>query len=218
MKRLFFILAIACMATIGMNAQRYNRASFGIIGGLTSSKSHVKDVDASSLSLYHVGITAQLPLFSGLAIQPSLLYQVKGTSVDNIDDAQWNDFQTKVGYLELPVQVQWGPDLGFLRPYAFAEPFVGYRLGSSNDGQAKTIKRWEPDWISGNCNSQSSISGISGISMAQATSQTRWATRFAMPSITGTTSTAWRFRWRYSSKPKIDVRRKETCDFLLIEQ
>ena len=192
------------MATIGMNAQRYNRASFGIIGGLTSSKSHVKDVDASSLSLYHVGITAQLPLFSGLAIQPSLLYQVKGTSVDNIDDAQWNDFQTKVGYLELPVQIQWGPDLGFLRPYAFAEPFVGYRLGSSND--------------SGNCNSQSSISGISGISMAQATSQTRWATRFAMPSITGTTSTAWRFRWRYSSKPKIDVRRKETCDFLLIEQ
>ena len=120
------------MATIGMNAQRYNRASFGIIGGLTSSKSHVKDVDASSLSLYHVGITAQLPLFSGLAIQPSLLYQVKGTSVDNIDDAQWNDFQTKVGYLELPVQIQWGPDLGFLRPYAFAEPFVGYRLGSSN--------------------------------------------------------------------------------------
>ncbi|MCI2107386.1 MAG: PorT family protein [Bacteroidales bacterium] len=140
MKRLFFILAIACMATVGMNAQRYNRASFGIIGGLTSSKSHVKDVDASSLSLYHVGITAQLPLFSGLAIQPSLLYQVKGTSVDNIDDAQWKDFQTKVGYLELPVQIQWGPDLGFLRPYAFAEPFVGYRLGSSNDGQAKTIK------------------------------------------------------------------------------
>ena len=111
-KMLFFILAIACMATVGMNAQRYNRASFGIIGGLTSSKSHVKDVDASSLSLYHVGITAQLPLFSGLAIQPSLLYQVKGTSVDNIDDAQWKDFQTKVGYLELPVQIQWGPDLG----------------------------------------------------------------------------------------------------------
>jgi hypothetical protein len=140
MKKLFLIIAVACMATIGMNAQRYNRASWGIIGGLTSSKSSIKDVDASSLSLYHIGLTAEIPIVSGLYIQPSLLYQVKGTSVDNLDDAEWEDFEMKVGYLELPVQIQWGPDLGFFRPYAFAEPFVGYRLGSSNDGEAKTIK------------------------------------------------------------------------------
>ncbi len=41
---------------------------------------------------------------------------------------------TKVSYLEIPVQVQWGPDLVAFRPYVFGEPFIGYGLHASSDG------------------------------------------------------------------------------------
>ena len=41
--------------------------------------------------------------------------------------------ETKVGYLELPVQLQYGLDLLLLRPYIFAEPFVGYAVNIDND-------------------------------------------------------------------------------------
>ncbi len=41
-----------------------------------------------------------------------------------------NALDTKVGYLEIPVQVQWGPDLILFRPYLMAEPFVGFALNS----------------------------------------------------------------------------------------
>ena len=125
-------------------AQRYLSPRVGLMGGVTSSEAKIKDVDTKSVSLYHIGLTAELPLGGGFAIQPSLLYQVKGASADNIGGMSVSDlgksFETKVGYLEVPVQIQWGPDLVLFRPYAFAEPFVGYRISSSNKEAAKAFK------------------------------------------------------------------------------
>jgi hypothetical protein len=36
-----------------------------------------------------------------------------------------------VGYLELPVSVQWGPDLLLFRPFLDVTPFVGYAVNST---------------------------------------------------------------------------------------
>ena len=35
-----------------------------------------------------------------------------------------------VGYLELPVSVQWGPDLLLFRPFVDVTPFIGYAVNS----------------------------------------------------------------------------------------
>lgn len=140
MKKLVFAAAIvaATVFCTDASAQRYNSARVGLMGGFTSSS--IKNMDSKSVSLYHVGLTAEIPLLGGFAIQPGLLYQVKGMSADKFNSSTISEslgsFETKVGYLEVPVQVQWGLDLLAFRPYVLAEPFVGFRLGQSTKGEA----------------------------------------------------------------------------------
>lgn len=142
MKKLVFAAAIvaATVFCTDASAQRYNSARVGLMGGFTSSSTSIKNMDSKSVSLYHVGLTAEIPLLGGFAIQPGLLYQVKGMSADKFNSSSISEslgsFETKVGYLEVPVQVQWGLDLLAFRPYVLAEPFVGFRLGQSTKGEA----------------------------------------------------------------------------------
>ncbi len=146
MKKFLIVAAVTAAFAFctDASAQRFTSSHVGLMGGFTSSATKIKNVDTKSVSLYHIGLTAQLPVGGGFAIQPSVLYQVKGASADDLGKLSIEDagksFETKVGYLEVPVQIQWGPDLMFFRPYAFAEPFVGYRISSSNKEAAKDFK------------------------------------------------------------------------------
>ena len=147
MKKLVFAAAIvaATVFCTDASAQRYNSARVGLMGGFTSSSTSIKNADSKSVSLYHIGVTAEIPLLGGFAIQPALLYQVKGMSADKFNISSISEslgsFETKVGYLEVPVQVQWGLDLLAFRPYVFAEPFVGFRVGQNTKGEvAGTLK------------------------------------------------------------------------------
>lgn len=115
MKRLVTLVLILLVSASAMSAQ-----TFGVIGGFTSSELKLKNVDKTSVAGFHVGAAFNAPLISGLAIQPQLQYNVKGTSLSS--------FKTNIGYVELPVQLQWGLDLLLLRPYIFAEPFIGYAV------------------------------------------------------------------------------------------
>ncbi|MGN1216065.1 MAG: porin family protein [Candidatus Cryptobacteroides sp.] len=134
-KFLTAIVALAIFLTaLPASAGGYGNSRFGLMGGVTSSSSSLKNFDTKTVSQYHLGITAQLPVGMGFCIQPSLLYQVKGMSLDQVGSSTASEVVTsiegKVGYLELPVQIQWGPDLLLFRPYIFAEPFLGYRVHS----------------------------------------------------------------------------------------
>ena len=141
MKKFVFAAAVvaAMVFCTDASAQRYNSARVGLMGGFTSSSTSIKDADSKSVSLYHIGVTAEIPLLGGFAIQPGLLYQVKGVSADKFNSIpiskSLESFETKVGYLEVPVQVQWGLDLLAFRPYVFAEPFVGFRVGQNTKGE-----------------------------------------------------------------------------------
>ena len=144
MKRILIAAVAAALAfSANVSAQHYNNPRFGISAGVTSSSTKIKEVDTKSISMYHAGIVGEIPLGGGFAIQPELLYQVKGMSLDKWGDSSGNEignsFEAKVGYIELPVQLQWGPDLVAFRPYAFVEPFVGYQLTDSGDGEAKVL-------------------------------------------------------------------------------
>lgn len=132
MKKLFVALAAMSLA-FSANAQ------VGVIAGLTSSHSDVKSAvaDSKNINQYHIGLAYKLDL--GLvAIQPALIYNMKGTSVDNITGTSLVDGSVdfKTGFLEIPVQIQVGNSLlGLTRVYGFAEPYVGYAL--SNKGTYK---------------------------------------------------------------------------------
>ena len=143
MKKLAVLLVAAASLLFAANAH----AQFGIIGGLTSSNANIKTVDdVKSVSLYHAGLTYKFDLGLGFAIQPSLMYQVKGAKTGELgqDDAL-NSFELKTGFVEIPVAFQWGPDLVAFRPYLFAEPFIGYAITDADkyDGTVKeAAKTW----------------------------------------------------------------------------
>ena len=135
MKRILSLVASVAASLLLATAAH---AQFGFVAGLTSSS--VKMASADAISLYHAGITAKIPLGSGFAIQPSLLYQVKGANVGHLDTATDEDFKVKTGFVELPLNFQWGPQLGSFRPFVFGEPFP--RTSSS------TVSAWAQGWKS----------------------------------------------------------------------
>ena len=139
MKRIITLVAVAA-ASLFMAARAH--AQFGIVGGITSSKTELTTAeDVKSMSLYHAGVTYKVDLGVGFAIQPSVLYQVKGASLGELNSSSSEDFKVKTGYVEVPVGLQWGPDLMVFRPFVMAEPFIGYQVTSSDRG-ADSVEGW----------------------------------------------------------------------------
>lgn len=130
MKKIFAVLASLVLGVVAANAQ------VGIIAGVTSTTTDInaaqEALKAGDITLYHIGLTSKFDL-GAIAIQPSLIYNVKGTQLSEVkgtEDVDLTKYKAdfKTGFLELPVQLQVGLNLGGFRPYVFAEPFVGIAI------------------------------------------------------------------------------------------
>ena len=154
MKKIIAIVAVAVALLVSANAsaQLHRGVHYGVVGGLTYAGANVKEFDASNLALYHAGITLKANLGAGFAIQPSLIYQVKGASIDKYVTGEVKipgTLQTNVGFIELPVAISWGPQIREnFRPYFFIEPFIGYGLtnDSSIDVSGTNIENLKNVW------------------------------------------------------------------------
>ena len=140
MKKL--ILAIsALLLAVSANAQ------LGIVAGVTSTKTNLdeayKDIaETMNVDQYHAGLVYNLNLPLGLSLQPGVVYNMKGQSLaSNIKDLKGDKhdvtINTKTGYLEVPVRVAWGIDLGLFKPYVFAEPYLGYAINTETTTEIK---------------------------------------------------------------------------------
>ena len=59
-------------------------------------------------------------------------------------DTLYDNFEYKTGYVELPVQVQAGINLGLARLYGFVEPFLGYAVTNQvSFAQGEPKKTWD---------------------------------------------------------------------------
>lgn len=129
MKRILLVAAFILVA-ISASAQKA-----GITAGFTTSELKVKEVkealESNRVSEFNIGIVYNYPLALGLAIQPGILYSMKGTSLEALKTV---NLKTEYSYIEVPVQIQWGVDLIALRPYAFVEPFAGLAIGAKIKG------------------------------------------------------------------------------------
>lgn len=147
MKKFFAVIAVAFASVVVANAQ------IGIVAGVTSSTAKIDkeniENNMSGIDQYHVGVALKLPLPLGFAIQPELLYQIKGADLKEtydklgegaeIETSSWN---TKSGFAELGIGIQWGLDLVAFRPFVFAKPFVGYMINGEGEynGAADVLK------------------------------------------------------------------------------
>lgn len=145
MKRLVAAIAFFALALVG--ASEISAQKYGIIGGATFTS--MQNIEKSAKTGFNIGATAQLRLPLGFSVQPSLIYNSKAAQVGGDALAA----SMNVGYLELPVSVQWGPDLLLFRPFLEVTPFVGYAVNSTFKtevlNQATIIKN---EWNSFNMN------------------------------------------------------------------
>lgn len=140
MKKLILALS-ALLLAVSANAQ------LGIVAGVTSTKTNLdeayKDIaETMNVDQYHAGLVYNLNLPLGLSLQPGVVYNMKGQSLaSNIKDLKGDKhdvtINTKTGYLEVPVRVAWGIDLGLFKPYVFAEPYLGYAINTETTTEIK---------------------------------------------------------------------------------
>lgn len=135
MNRIITTAVIACLL-LAFPAMSSGQ-SFGIKGGVnfSSINSEVKD----NLG-YQAGLVYQIDLPLWFSIQPELMFHVKGGRVDKVKENAFG-----LGYLEVPVNIQWGPRFldGNIRTFAQVTPFVGYAISKD----MKNSEGIEYDWV-----------------------------------------------------------------------
>ena len=136
MKRFLTVIALCVMTFWGSHDLK--AGDFGIVGG--ASFTGIKNISPELTTGYHAGLTYKFHLPYGFAIQPSLLYHMKSSLVEEAV-ADLAAFDYKMGYLELPVSFQWGPDLLLFRPFLDVSPFVGYALNNEFTATSPAAER-----------------------------------------------------------------------------
>lgn len=149
MKKFLIIASLAATLMFACASPASAQLRWGVIGGATFSKMNKnlpEMVKGDNMTQYHAGATLQVKLPLGFSVQPSLIYNVKGSKLGTGDVARTD---LSVGYLELPVSLQWGPDLLLFRPFLDVTPFAGYGVNNKIVTSAATVKN---SWDSYNIN------------------------------------------------------------------
>ncbi len=120
-------LAIAAAFLLIFSVQANAQIRYGITGGINFNTSEISGIDVDTKAGWNLGVTALVDLPLGFSIQPSLVYSQKGANLVSMDGFTASQ---SMGFLELPVSVQWGPDLLLFRPFVDVTPFVGYALNN----------------------------------------------------------------------------------------
>ena len=146
MKRFIMVIALCVMTFWGSNTS-IAKSGFGLTGG--ASFVGMNEASSGLTTGYHAGITYKIALPYGFAIQPSLMYHMKGSQVEDAY-ANGTPLEFRTGYVELPVSFQWGPDLILFRPFLDVTPFVGYAVNNSLSGYSliknavtRTYNQWD---------------------------------------------------------------------------
>ena len=111
------------------------------ISSLSAETNLVNELKGASS--YQAGLLLQLK-FAGFAIQPEILYSMKGADFRNVAGSELADLTNdaavvnyKTQNIDIPVNFQFGLDLGLARVYAQAGPYVSFLLGAALNGDVQ---------------------------------------------------------------------------------
>jgi len=128
--RVTTLVALALSAT-ALTAQAQGTKQFGVLAGVgfaNMSGDDVDDADPGSRTGFVGGLYFAFPVANSIAIEPEVLYAMKGSKFGVVDIDFNND------YIEVPVLVKYtfNPDGG---PYLLAGPAVGFSMScNESDG------------------------------------------------------------------------------------
>lgn len=144
MKQLFRLTAILMVMSFAMNAQAQ---TFGLKAGLNLASMVIKVDDEKADDIktkpgFHIGVTYEMPFGDMLAFEPGLLLSTKGYKMDGNPD----DFVFNLMYVEIPLNAKAYFDLGELKLFAIAGPYIGIGItGKSKLGDDSEDVEWGTD-------------------------------------------------------------------------
>lgn len=128
MKKAMGFLAIVMFLFAG--AQCFAQISFGVKAGLNFANRTSKDNDKSYSDNYkmkagfHLGVVAEYSITEQIALQPGLLFSVKGFK----EDQSSISYKINENYLEIPINAVYNMELGGIKVLIHAGPFLGYAI------------------------------------------------------------------------------------------
>lgn len=136
MKKISIVLLVAGIF-LASNIAAQN-SGFGAKGGLSFSNMTVEGNNDQNLKFgFHAGVFNKFSISENFAIQPELLYSVKGFK-NNFDDNVFADGEAKfnLNYIDLPVKLVYNlaPDFDF-----HFGPYVGYLAGANVETNAEVL-------------------------------------------------------------------------------
>lgn len=144
MKRIIIIAAAMLMAVTA------SAKGWGVTAGMNFNSAKIKEIKMDAQAGWNVGVTYAFDLPLGFSIQPSLVYTQKGALLERslaegslIEDLTTVKLNQTVGSLNLPVSVQWGPDLIVARPFIDVTPYIGYSLMNKAKGEVAGVQTEE---------------------------------------------------------------------------
>jgi hypothetical protein len=136
---------ISTLILIVFGADVYAQESrIGLKGGVNLSTLSIDDNNDKNLKMgFHAGVFNKIGITDKFAIQPELLYSVKGVKY-NFDDNVLADGNAKfnLNYLDLPVKLVFNLSEDF--EFQFG-PYVSYLLNAILDTYAEVLGFWDID-------------------------------------------------------------------------
>ena len=141
MKRIFCFI---CTIVISIPACDYGQSlTTGVKVGLNSATTGGSDASSQSITSLNAGLFASFDVAGLIALQPELLYTVKGyTASYPVPELQGpipfgsGNLTAKISYIEIPVLLKlYTSSLGIIKPNIFAGPEVALKLsGTATSG------------------------------------------------------------------------------------
>ncbi|WEK35775.1 MAG: porin family protein [Candidatus Pseudobacter hemicellulosilyticus] len=133
--KLFLLTALLTTGVAAVNAQ----TSFGIRAGVNFQNLNGEDVTGDDFDYklktgFHVGVNAEIPLAAEFYLQPGVLFSMKGAKAD--DD---NDTKVNIGYIEVPINFLFKPELGNGKLLLGVGPYVGFGVTGKIKGDGDDV-------------------------------------------------------------------------------
>jgi len=142
MNKLIILSTLLCLLV--SPALKAQESVTGIKGGLNLSSLTTDGNDDKNLKLgFHAGLYNKIAISESFAIQPELLYSVKGMKLD-YDNSSIADGETKfnLNYIDLPVKLVFNLSEDFEFQ---AGPYVSYLVSANLDTDAEVLDYFQID-------------------------------------------------------------------------
>ena len=128
MKAKLMLFGIMILAVTIINAQK---TSFGLRGGVNFYNLTGKEADGDKLDNklktgFNVGVNAEIPVGIDFYVQPGIIYSSKGAS-----DVFGTKNKINIGYIEIPVNLLYKPDLGTGKLLLGFGPYAAFGIGGN---------------------------------------------------------------------------------------